>query len=127
MKVILLNLIVGSPYGNIYKTIVENCFKVSFSSPSSYYHFFGIAIFSSRNRVFFRTFLYFKSIHKISVRHSKILYISGIRQRNILSFTSFCLSRCPLFHSKCIFSKKYFFFVVLSPLQRDKSSFVLLP
>ena len=79
----------------------------------------------SRNTVFFRTFLYFESIHKISVRHSKIIYISGIRQRNILSFTSFCRSRCPLFHSKFIFKKS--FFVVLSPLQRDKSGFVLLP
>ena len=99
---------------------------MSFSWPSSCDHFFGIAIFISGNRVFFRTFLYFKSIHKIFVRHSKIIYISGIRQRNILNFTSFYRSRCTLLHSKFIFSKKIFF-VVLSPLQRDKSGFVLLP
>ena len=97
-----------------------------FSWPPSYYHFFGIAIFSSGNIVFFRTFLYFESIHKIPVRHSKIIYISGIRQQNILNFTSYCRSRCTLLHSKFIF-KKITFFEVLSPLQRDKSGFVLLP
>ena len=99
---------------------------MSFSWPSSYDYLFGIAIFSSGNRVFFRTFLYFQSIHKIFVRHCKIIYISGIRQRNILNFTSFCLSRCTLLHSKFIYLKKSFF-EVLSPLQRDKSGFVLLP
>ena len=57
-------------------------------------------------RMFFRTFLYFESIHKNFVRHSKIIYISGIRQRNILNFTSFCRSRCTLLYSKFILSKK---------------------
>ena len=97
-----------------------------FSWPSSYYLFFGIAIVSSRNRVSFRTFLYFESIHKISVRHSKIIHISGITKWNTLCFTSFCRSRCPLFHTKFFFFQKITFFVGLLPLQCDKSGFVLL-
>ena len=107
---------------------VENCFadKVPLSGPSSYYHFFGIAIVSYRNRVFFRTFLHFFSIHKMSVRHSKVVHIWGIKQRKILCISSFFSSRYQVFHSEFIFSKKYVF-VVLSPLQSDKSGFVLIP
>ena len=91
-------------------TFVENCFtdKVSLSSPPSYYHFFGFAIVSSRNRVFFRTFLLVLSIHKMSVRHSKIIYISGIKQRKILCFTSFFLYRYQVFHSDFIFPPNFF-------------------
>ena len=87
---------------------------------------FGIAIVSSRNRVFFRMFLYFESIHRNSVRHSKIIHISGIRQRKILCFTSLFLSRCTVFRCKYIFPQKYFFRGVIS-LHSDKSGVVLLP
>ena len=85
-----------------------------------------MTIVCSRNRVFFRIFLHFESIHKLSVRHSKIIHISEIRQRKILCFTTLFSSRCPVFHGKCIFSKNIFS-VVLSLLQSDKSGFVLLP
>ena len=70
--------------------------------------FFGIAIFSSGNRVFFRTFLYFESIHKIFVHHSKTIYISGIRQRNSTSSDNqFGFKSC---HSTdlCIYALKEF-------------------
>ena len=95
---------------------VENCFvdNVSLTELSSYCHFFGIAIVSSRNRVFFTTFLLFESIYKISVRHTKIIHICGIRQRNILCFTSLFSSRFPEFNSKFIFPQKLFFRGVIS-------------
>ena len=111
MKVTLLYLLFGSPYYNIISKFVENCFadKVLLSWPSSYYHFFGIAIISSRNSVFFRTFLHFLSIHKMSVRHSKFIHIWGIKQRKILCISSFFSSTYQVFHSEFIFSKKYFF------------------
>ena len=70
---------------------------------------FGIAIVSSRNRVFFRTFLHFLSIHKMSIRHSKVIHIRVIKQRKILCISSFFSSRYQVFHSEFIFSKKYFF------------------
>ena len=110
MKVTLLNLLFGSPYYNIYK-FVENCFtdKVLLSWPSSNYHFFGIAIVSSRNRVFFRTFLHFLSIHKMSVRHSKVIHIRGIKQQKILCISSFFSSRYQVFHREFICSKMHFF------------------
>ena len=99
---------------------------MSFSWPSSYDHFFGIAIFSSGNRVFFRTFLYFESIHKIFVRHSKIIFISGITQRNIWTLHHFAGKdvHCYIVN---LFFQKIIFFEVLSHLQREKSGFILLP
>ena len=79
MKVNPLTLLMGSGYRNISKS-VENCStdKVSHSGPSIYYHNFGIAIVSDKNRVFFRIFLHFEIIQNIPVRHSKIIYISGV-------------------------------------------------
>ena len=43
--------------------------EVSYSWLSIYYHFFSIAIVSSRNRVFLRTYYHFESIHKITAGH----------------------------------------------------------
>ena len=94
MKVTLLNLLFGSPYYNIYQNLEKIVLQTKFRLVDHQVitTFFGIAIVSSRNRVFFKTFLHFLSIHKVSVRHSKIIHIRGIKQRKILCFTIFSQS-----------------------------------
>ena len=58
---------------------------------------------SSGDRVFFRTFLHFLSIHKMFIRHSKIIHIREIKRRKILCILSFFLSRYQVFHREFIF------------------------
>ena len=52
------NLIIGLKISYYISKFAENCSadKVSYNCPSTYYHFFSIAIVNSRNRVFFRTY-----------------------------------------------------------------------
>ena len=128
MKLTLLDRLFCPTYCNIYQNLWKIVLLIKFHLVNQLANttFFGIAIVSSKNRVFFRIFLPFESIHTISVRHSKIIHISKIRQRKILCFTSLFLSRCALFHSKFILPPKYFFLSVIS-LQSDESGFVLLP
>ena len=60
----------------------------------------------------------------MSVRHSKIIHISGIKQRKLLCIHHFSRQdiKCSIVN---LFGQKCIFFVVLSPLQCDKSGFVL--
>ena len=97
-KSLSLNLIIGLRTPYYISKFAENCAadKVSHSWPSIYYHFFGIAIVSSRNRVFFRTYQHFDRIHKITARHIYIIHIREIRYQKILFKVSFFSSICPL-------------------------------
>ena len=98
----------------------ENCAadKVSYSWPSIYYHFFGIAMISSRNMVFFRTCQHFERIHKITARHIYIIHIREIRYRKILFKESFFSSICPLWPNIFIFSENCNFDCVIA-LKRE--------
>ena len=62
----------------------------------------------------------------MSLRHSKVIHIWGRSHGKYCAFHHFSRQ-----HIKCsivnLFFQKIIFFVLLSPLQSDKSGFVLIP
>ena len=115
-----LNLIIGLRTSYYISKFAENCAadKVSYSWPSIYIHFFGTAMISSRNRVFFRTYQHFERIHKITARHIYIIHIRGIRYRKIFFKVPFFSSICPLWPNNFIFSENFNFDCVIA-LKRE--------
>ena len=62
----------------------------------------------------------------MSVRHSKVIHMSGINNGKYCALHHF--SRQDIKYSNVnLFVQKCIFFVVLSPLRSDKSGFVLIP
>ena len=115
------------------ETIRTKLISKNIQQPHNFVNHLAITTFwyCSRNRVFFIIFLHFECIHKISVRHSKIIHISGIRQRKIVCFASYFrqdvqCSIVNLFFSKIFFSWCYLYYRVIKVVlyySHDVSSF----